>query len=453
MNPMDDSNEADDPFGHTRMTFGEHLEDLRRHLLWALVWFAAAFVVSFYPGYYVLEFIKAPVRRQLEEFYARRAREALEDPAGTPELRAANRPQFVRMSFLPNGIRGAGNGKGTPEALPDLPADKEALPYSDLFERAQLLTADALGALNESNWQRLEESADRLKQVAARLGKATQVPAGEQEELVALAGRLGEESALLREQAKRNDGERSGQSLQKIQDLLGQRGLVSMWVRVEEPVRFFAQFQSALMQVYRRPDLSALSVQEAFMAYFKVCFLCGLIIGSPGIFWQIWMFVAAGLYPSEKRLVNVYLPISLGLFLAGVLVCQFIVIPKAISALLWFNEWLRLEPELRFNEWLSFAIVMPLLFGLSFQLPLVMMFLERIGVFTIESYTSRWRIAVFLVHVFAAVIVPSMDIFSMEGLALPLCLLYGLGILLCKLNPHEPDSVDDVPGPRQMVEV
>jgi sec-independent protein translocase protein TatC len=111
-----------------------------------------------------------------------------------------------------------------------------------------------------------------------------------------------------------------------------------------------------------------------------------------------------------------------------------------------------LEPDVRFTEWLSFAILMPLVFGISFQLPLVMVFLERIGVFSREDYVKKWRMACFLIHVFAMVMVPSADMFSMEGLAIPMFGLYLLGIFLCRLNPSStPDS--GVPDPEEMVGV
>jgi sec-independent protein translocase protein TatC len=135
-----------------------------------------------------------------------------------------------------------------------------------------------------------------------------------------------------------------------------------------------------------------------------------------------------------------------------VLVCQFLVIPKALQALLWFNRWLDLEPEFRFNEWLGFAIMLPVLFGLSFQLPMIMMFLERIGIMTVETYLQKWRIAVFFIHVFAAFVTP-VDALSMESLALSMCALYGLGIFLCKFNPHKRDLDVDVPDSEEMVEV
>src|SRR5205085_8906921 len=78
----------------------------------------------------------------------------------------------------------------------------------------------------------------------------------------------------------------------------------------------------------RRARLATMSVTEAMTVYFEVTLVCGIVLASPWVFFQIWSFVAAGLYPREKRYVLRYLPFSVGLFLAGVLVCQFLVIAK-----------------------------------------------------------------------------------------------------------------------------
>src|SRR5262249_52515737 len=147
-------------------------------------------------------------------------------------------------------------------------------------------------------------------------------------------------------------------------DLLGRDDTPSgRWIKVrarlDNPLPFFAKSKVYEPLVGRRPTLATLRVEEAFMVYFKVCIVTGFVLASPWIFYQLWSFVAAGLYPHEKRYVNVFLPFSLGLFLVGVGVCEFLVIPKAVEALLWFNEWLGLEPDLRLNEWLGFAIWMP----------------------------------------------------------------------------------------------
>ena len=171
-------------------------------------------------------------------------------------------------------------------------------------------------------------------------------------------------------------------------------------------------------------------MQEGFVVYFKVTLICSIILASPWIFYQLWAFIAAGLYPHEKRYVHVYLPASLGLFLLGVFVCQFLVLPGAIKALLGFNNWVDFDPDLRVNEFLSFAIVLPLIFGVSFQTPLVMLFLERIGVFTVDDFKAKRKIAILVIVVAGAVLTPGQDPFSQCLLALPMIFLYELGILL-----------------------
>src|SRR5262249_19050968 len=158
----------------------------------------------------------------------------------------------------------------------------------------------------------------------------------------------------------------------------------------------------------------------------KVCMLTGLIVASPWVFYQIWSFIAAGLYPHEKKLVNVYLPYSVGLFLAGAFVCQFLVLPRAIAGLLWFNEWLGMDPDLRLNEWLTFAILMPLVFGVSFQTPLVMLFIYTIGLLDIDGFRKGRRIAYFVIALIAAIIMPSPDLLSWTLLVGPMWLLYEL---------------------------
>jgi sec-independent protein translocase protein TatC len=188
-------------------------------------------------------------------------------------------------------------------------------------------------------------------------------------------------------------------------------------------------------QVGNRNFLTGLGVMEAFMVYIKVSLLCGVVIAAPWIFYQIWAFIGAGLYPHEKKLVHYYLPFSIFLFMGGALVCQFIVMPKAVAAMLSFYQWINIDPDLRLNEWLGFAIVMPLVFGISFQTPLVMLFFNRIGIFTWQVYLAKWRYAMFILAILAAVLTPSTDIISMLWLFVPTFGLYMIGVLICYLMP------------------
>jgi sec-independent protein translocase protein TatC len=181
------------------------------------------------------------------------------------------------------------------------------------------------------------------------------------------------------------------------------------------------------------------------MVYFKVSLLCGVVLASPWIAYQIWAFIAAGMYPHERRYVYKYLPFSVGLFLAGVFLCQFVVVPGAVKALLGFNTWIDSDPDLRLNEWLSFAIILPLVFGLSFQTPLVMVFFNRLGVFGWQDYWSKWRYALFIIAVTAALLTPTPDAVTMMYLFAPMFGLYCVGVLICKHFPpqFEEDSEDD----------
>jgi sec-independent protein translocase protein TatC len=176
--------------------------------------------------------------------------------------------------------------------------------------------------------------------------------------------------------------------------------------------------------------LISLGPLETITIFFMVCLVTGLVIVSPWVFYQGWAFVAAGLYRHERHYVQKYLPISIGLFLGGVVLCFGFVLPITLSFLLEFNVWLGVAPTLRLSEWMSFATILPLVFGIAFQTPLVMLFLERIGIFTVDDFRAKRKISILIITVAAAILTPGQDPFSMTLLAVPMILLYELGILL-----------------------
>ena len=190
----------------------------------------------------------------------------------------------------------------------------------------------------------------------------------------------------------------------------------------------FRDFRQTTEQASRPVTLN---VQEAFMMYIKVSLVSAVVFASPWIFYQMWQFVAAGLYPHERRYVHVYLPLSLGLFLGGVFFCFFLALPLLLDFLLSYNSWLGVVPTIRLSEWVSFVILLPLMFGICFQLPLIMLFLERIGIFSVSDYRSRRRLAIFVMAVTSMVVNPGGDMGSMALLFVPLVILYEFGIVLC----------------------
>jgi sec-independent protein translocase protein TatC len=184
-------------------------------------------------------------------------------------------------------------------------------------------------------------------------------------------------------------------------------------------------------QTMRSPSaMVSLAPLETFMIYFSVCMVTGLVIASPWVFYQIWAFVGAGLYRHERHYVTKFLPFSLGLFLGGVALCFFMVLPYTLMFLLEFNVWMGVEPTLRISDWMGFATIMPLVFGACFQTPLVMLLLNRLGILSVQQLREKRKYAILIMIVVAAVITPTGDPFTLALLAVPMIALYELGLLI-----------------------
>lgn len=184
-----------------------------------------------------------------------------------------------------------------------------------------------------------------------------------------------------------------------------------------------------------RLQLVGTGAQDPFIAYMKGAVVLGIVMSAPFVFYFIWSFVAAGLYPHEQRYIHIFLPFSVFLFMAGAALAFFFAFKFVLGFLLWFYESMNIDPELRISDWLSFVLFLPLGFGISFQLPLVMLFLERIGIFTVKTYLSHWRIAVLVIAFISMVLTPA-EPYSMMLMCIPLVGLYFFGIALCKWMPR-----------------
>jgi sec-independent protein translocase protein TatC len=195
--------------------------------------------------------------------------------------------------------------------------------------------------------------------------------------------------------------------------------------------------------IARDVRVTSLSAHEPFSIYIKAAFLAGLLVSSPWVFYQIWSFVAAGLYPHEKRYVHVFLPFSVLLFFAGAALAFLFVFQPVLKFLFYFNDKLGITQDIRISEWLGFVLILPIGFGIGFQLPLVMLFLERIGIFSVKAYLSKWRIATLVIFTLAMFLTPP-DPQSMLLMAVPLMVLYFGGILLCKYLPRSRSPFDEL---------
>ena len=166
---------------------------------------------------------------------------------------------------------------------------------------------------------------------------------------------------------------------------------------------------------------------EAFFTYLKVSLLSGLMLAAPVLLYQFWMFVAPGLYGKERKLLIPIVFLSSFFFIGGALFGYFIVFPFGFKFFLGFaTETIRPLPSMR--EYLSFSSKLLLAFGLVFELPLIITFLARLGIVTVEFLKKNRKYALLLFFVFAAVLTPP-DVVTQILMAFPLMLLYEISIL------------------------
>lgn len=175
---------------------------------------------------------------------------------------------------------------------------------------------------------------------------------------------------------------------------------------------------------------------EAFFTYLKLAVFAGFFLSFPVIAAQCYGFLAPGLYKRERRVLLPYLAAGPVLFLLGAALAYYLVFPLAWRFFLSFEMpggqgSLPIELEARVGEYLSLSMHLLIAFGLSFQLPVVLVLLCRFGMVRAETLASGRRYAVVLIAIFAALATPP-DVFSMIALSIPLYLLYELSLLLCR---------------------
>ena len=320
---------ADDLFEKSAMTFGDHLEELRRTLFKASIWLAVGLVVGLPSATRVLNFMQVPLQKSLNRHFDKKNQAEMSKSAGkevSPELK-----QWL-----------IDEKKTSEVAILDLRRIKAAL--DGTLPDSELMIPDSLG-------------------------------------------------------------------LPDVADLVAVRQYIGINAKTE-----------------------ALGLQEPFLLWFKAGLVIAFLVASPGIFYHIWEFISAGLYPHERRYVYFFLPTSLLLFWSGAALAFFVIFNMVIDFLLEFNASLGIEASPRITDYMSFAVMLPLGFGISFQLPLVMLVLERLGILSIKLYISQWRMAILIIAFLSMILTPN-DVSSMLGMAIPLIGLYFVGIAMCKYLP------------------
>ncbi len=456
-------------FKDSTMTFGEHLEELRVCLFRAIIGLVIGIIIGLLPfvGPRVVEFIQRPLQEALGDYYAWRSAEKIDELEASGVLttqEAADQKELSETGWILDEQFVAR------DVLADQGVDVQRNPSHHKWNRygpnqivvldlqepekiCQQITAAGNGTAASPKrrvWELLsEERRASLTQVADTSDRDSDLPerlASSLDELIARDDFYQSESfksVTLNGEAKRylpHREELAEPELRRFNRLLLEAAFPDEIVPTYPALIYWPTWTRS--EDDPRTRTSALAMHEPFMIYIKAALLTGVLISSPWVFLQLWLFVAAGLYPHERRYVHIFLPFSLGLFLAGAALAFFFVFRPVLTFLLSFNAWMGIDAEPRISEWMSFVVLLPLGFGISFQLPLVMLFLERIGVFNVKVYKEKWRIAILVIAVIAMLLTP-MDPTSMILMQVPLTVLYGLGILLCIYMPKRKNPFEE----------
>ena len=189
------------------------------------------------------------------------------------------------------------------------------------------------------------------------------------------------------------------------------------------------------------------ALHETFIAYLKVAFFTAFFLGSPVLLIQIYKFIAPGLYKNEKKTLLPYLIFTPILFLFGGLLVYYLIMPLAIKFFLSFESIgtstsLPIQLEAKVNEYLSLIMRLIFAFGISFQLPILLNLLAKIGVVNSNYLKKTRRYVIVIIFTVAAILTPP-DPITQIGLAIPLLLLYELSILTVKFTEKKDKEVED----------
>ncbi len=466
------------------MTFGEHLEELRRRILWALLWLAVAVTISFIYGRGLLKWTMRPHEIAIRGAVRDRAGSILETK-GQELLSLIQEGAAIAAGPSPDAPATAGGGTGGEGGAAAAGADWSGLFAEDIFrlrlagrlkvrlhewagktrvpalegpEGVKLISsldlfldelsgtlAEAIASENRSlgsrsiphRFQLLEKD---LRRTVERIGtNPVKRLIGYSRSLTEVAGPLSEFNRFLeaRRQAVLAAGPETIDPGSTPPELV--RRLEAIHDDMRTQVRNLAEEEA-------KPPM-AISYLESFMTYFKVALVFGLFFATPLILYEMWKFVGAGLYPQEQRYVLIFLPFSVGLFFGGALFGYFSVIPVALSFLAgWGSDLVELSFTL--SNYVGLFFTLTVLLGLVFQTPLVMVFFGKIGAVSAAGFRKARKWAIMGSVLFSAIVTPP-DPLSWSLVAIPMILLYELGILLVNLSEKRKprDAGGKPPGP------
>ncbi|HAK96101.1 MAG TPA: twin-arginine translocase subunit TatC [Planctomycetes bacterium] len=420
-----------------RMTFGEHLEELRRRLINAIFAAVGGIVIALFFQDPLMAIVLEPHRR-----------------ASTDRVTKTALHMFERAESALRGF---------PAALNDAPP-AVCLAFMPEIERERALAAQVvapLGAVIEElrgaqDGGRLKERVDAFavalgEYVSAAVRREmakSETPEGVATRFARVEERFGRlcdvQSGRVRGFWSRSAAERLAELLPEVVSAIGGARARALAVAAapDEAARLRARALSdmlaaGLARIEEGADaiekdkgakIVALQYTEQFFTYIKIAFIAGLFIANPFILYNLWRFIGAGLYAHEQRIAIVFVPFSFVLFVTGCLFGYFLMIPWGLSYLGSYGDPELVDTMLSIGAYLSLFLTLTLVLGLIFQVPLVMFFLAKAGLVRPETFARVRRYQILGTFVFCALLTPP-DPFTQSMLAVPVLVLYEIGIL------------------------
>ena len=192
------------------------------------------------------------------------------------------------------------------------------------------------------------------------------------------------------------------------------------------PPFIFATYNAAATKLY------FFAPAEAFWIHMKIAFVAGIFLALPVMLAQVWLFISPGLMPKERRYALPFVVSATGMFALGALFCQYIILPFAIQFLLTYKTE-HLTPMISIGQYVDFCSKFMLSFGIVFELPLVILVLSKLGIVSHQFLSRNRKYAILIAFIVAAVLTPTPDMFNQTLMALPILVLYEIGILLARI--------------------
>ncbi len=237
----------------------------------------------------------------------------------------------------------------------------------------------------------------------------------------------------LEERELEEEEEESGMTLIEHLEELRRRIIISLATALVFAIGAYF-FAGDIIEILRKPlgePLKILYPAEAFIVNIKVALFAGVYLALPLIFYELWGFISPGLKKTERKYSVPFALFSMTLFTLGALFAYWKVLPLGLNFLLGFAKG-GVEPNITLNYYLSFIIKMLFAFGIVFQMPLLVLFLTLIKLIDVKFMIHNARYAILTIFILGAILTPP-DIFTQLMLALPLLILYGISIIICKL--------------------